>query len=190
MSTPTASNAAGEVARDPNARRNLVITGPCPHCRGVVDMVGPPFAPGFQCEACEKVFEVEVSEALQAGECPDRCIFCADTDFYIEKDMPRGLGLSLVVMAAVLVPWTQGLSILIVALFQIPFFLLLPMRHVCYGCQALFRRFPTAPHSRPFDHELATMRELAREKAERKAAEAGGAAQGAEAAPDNAAAAG
>ena len=38
--------------------------------------------------------------------------------------------------------------------------------------QALYRRFPTASHSRPFDHELATMRELAREKADRKAAEA------------------
>lgn len=146
-----------------------IITGPCPHCRAVVDLEGPPFPPGFRCDGCQKVFEIETSEALQTGATPDRCVFCADTDFYVEKDMPRGLGLFLVVMAAGLVPWTYGLSILIVACFQVPFFLLLPMRHVCYGCQALYRRFPTGPASRPFDHELATMRELAREKAERQA---------------------
>ncbi len=129
-------------------------------------MQGPPFPPGFQCQGCEKVFQVEPSDALQEGNTPDKCIFCGDTDFYIEKDMPRGLGLFLVVSAAVLVPWTYGLSILIVAFFQIPFFLFLSMRHVCYGCQALYRRFPCSASSRPFDHELATMRELAREKAE------------------------
>ncbi len=155
--TPAASPASGD----------LLIAGPCPNCRGVIDLEGPPFPPGFHCEACGKVFESPPSATLQQGRTPDRCLFCGDTDFYVEKDMPRGLGLSLVVMAAVLVPWTYGLSILVVAFFQIPFFLLLPMRHVCYGCQALYRRFPTDSRSRPFDHELATMRELRREKLER-----------------------
>lgn len=152
--------------------RRLVITGPCPACRAIIDLEGPEFPPGFRCAACEKVYAIEVSDAIQAGESPDRCVFCADTDFYVEKDMPRALGLSLVLVAAALVPWTYGISIIVVAFFQVPFFLLLSMRHVCYGCQALYRRFPTKASSRPFDHELATMRELAREKAEVKAAAA------------------
>lgn len=149
-----------------------IITGPCPNCRGIIDLQGPPWPEGFHCDACDKVFAAPLSPAVAAGETPDRCAFCGDTDFYVEKDMPRGLGLSLVVTAALLVPWTYGLSILIVAFFQVPFFLMLPMRHICYGCQTLYRRFPTGPESRPFDHELATMRELARERAERLAAEA------------------
>jgi len=152
------------------AEGSCVVTGPCPNCRGIIDVVGPPFPPGFRCDACEKVYQIHPGKAVSQGETPDECFFCGDTDFYVEKAMPRGLGLFLVGLACVLVPWTYGLSLLIVAFIQVPFFLMLPMRHVCYGCQTLYRRFPEGPGSRPFDHELATMRELKRERAEREAA--------------------
>ena len=149
----------------------MMITAPCPSCRGIVDLEGPPFPEGFSCTLCKKVFQVPTSAALAKGDPPDRCLFCGDTEFYVEKDMPRGLGLGLVLIAAILVPWTFGISIIAIAFLQIPFFLMLPMRYVCYGCQTLYRGFPHGAHWKPFDHELATQRELARERAERKALE-------------------
>lgn len=145
---------------------------PCPHCRSVVNLEGLPFPPGFQCDSCQKVFAIEPSEALQAGDPPDRCVICGDDEFYLEKDMPRGLGTFLVILAILLVPWTYNLSLFVVAFLQIPFFLMLKMRYVCYGCQALYRGYPKPEKAIPFDHEIATMRELKREKAEAAEAEA------------------
>ncbi len=119
---------------------------------------------GKECEACGKYSRMDVSSSLVCPHCSKSwfegewhfdfslCPFCQCADFYLQKDFNQALGCLMIAFAAVLVPWTYGLSL--------PAFWLLDRAlqkrvsniGVCYRCRTEFRRIPLPEKIKEFNH--------------------------------------
>ena len=69
----------------------------------------------------------------------ETCPVCECRHLYRQRDFNRALGCTLVLIGAIFVPWTYGLSLLILALVDLGFYLWLPEAVVCYKCDTVFR---------------------------------------------------
>lgn len=101
---------------------------PCENCGNDSGVIAPPS--GFPVEACAA---------------------CGSSDLYIQKDFNRATGLTLVVIGAIFVPWTWGLSLLAVTLLDVALYYILGDVTVCYACRAVHRGYPKNPVHGPFD---------------------------------------
>lgn len=70
------------------------------------------------------------------------------------KSFPRGLGLSIVVIAAVLAPFTSYVSLAVAALLDLALYAFLPEVVVCYVCRSLHRGFAATPKHPRFDRTI------------------------------------
>ena len=70
---------------------------------------------------------------------------------YIQKDFNRATGVTLVVIGAIFVPWTWGLSLLAVTIVDFALYYYLKDVEVCYECRAVHRGYPLNPGHKPFD---------------------------------------
>lgn len=82
------------------------------------------------------------------------CRSCAHPELYTQKDFPRSLGLALVVIAAVLAPFTYYLSLGVAALIDAILYWKAPEVVVCYVCKAEHRGYPEPPRHPAFDREI------------------------------------
>lgn len=80
-----------------------------------------------------------------------RCGACGHEQMYRQKDFNRTTGIVLVVIGAIFVPWTWGLSLLAVTILDYALYRYLPEVEVCYDCQAVHRGYPPNPGHGPFD---------------------------------------
>ncbi len=101
---------------------------PCPNCATDNGIVAPP-----------------------AGQVLARCAACPCDELYIQKDFNRATGLTLVVIGAIFVPWTWGLSLLGVTIIDAVLYRILPDVQVCYDCRAVHRGYAAPPERKPFD---------------------------------------
>ncbi len=106
---------------------------------------GQPPAP---CEFCAAPSSVV---APPAGSILDRCAACAHDQLYFQKDFNRATGIALVVVGAIFVPWTWGLSLLAVTILDYIVWRIVKDVIVCYECQAVHRGYPANPALKPFD---------------------------------------
>lgn len=83
------------------------------------------------------------------------CLACGHPELYSQKDFPRGPGLWIVILAALLAPFTWYLSLLVAALLDASLFLLASSVVVCYACRAQHRGFHPSPRHPRFDHTIA-----------------------------------
>ena len=67
------------------------------------------------------------------------CPVCGCEHLYRQRDFHRGLGCLLVVIGAVLVPWTYGLSLIVLSLVDWWLYRRLGDSVVCYRCDTVFR---------------------------------------------------
>lgn len=104
--------------------------------------------PPHPCERCGTESPVT---APPPGAIIDRCAVCAHEELYFQKDFNRTTGMALVVVGAVFVPWTWGLSLLAVTILDYAVWRLVKDVIVCYGCQAVYRGYPPNPALQPFD---------------------------------------
>lgn len=81
----------------------------------------------------------------------DRCAACAHEQLYFQKDFNRRTGIALVVVGAVFVPWTYGISLLAVTILDYIVWRVVKDVIVCYECQAVHRGYPANPALQPFD---------------------------------------
>ena len=81
----------------------------------------------------------------------DRCAACAHEQLYFQKDFNRRTGIALVVVGAVFVPWTYGISLLAVTILDYIVWRVVKDVIVCYQCQAVHRAYPANPALQPFD---------------------------------------
>lgn len=120
----------------------------------------------FLCTSCEKRLSREAGEPPRVCEhCAapssviappaetfiSRCAACAHDQLYFQKDFNRTTGIALVVVGAVFVPWTWGLSLLGVTILDYIVWRLVKDVIVCYRCQAVHRGYPPNPEIKPFD---------------------------------------
>jgi hypothetical protein len=103
---------------------------------------------GGACEACGRQHQVE---GPVAGHPIASCAACGCDELYYQKDFNRTTGLVLVIIGAVLVPWTYAISLVVVT--AIDFFLYYKLGDVtvCYACRAVHRGYPVNPAHQPFD---------------------------------------
>lgn len=82
------------------------------------------------------------------------CRVCGHPELYTRKDFPKPLGIAIVVVAAVLAPFTNYISLAVAALLDFVLYLAMPELVACYVCDARHRGFPKEPHHPRFDREI------------------------------------
>jgi len=83
------------------------------------------------------------------------CLSCGHPELYTQRDFPRGLGLALVIAAAVLAPFTWYLSLVAAALLDALLYWTASSVVVCYVCGARHRGFAREPRHTRYDLGIA-----------------------------------
>jgi hypothetical protein len=80
----------------------MQVVAHCPKCDAGLP-VSAPEAPGsIKCGGCGQVLQLAFSEALRSDARVDTCPVCRGTDFYIRKDFDPKVGLTVVVIGALI----------------------------------------------------------------------------------------
>lgn len=141
------------MARPLAGRTPPEIAFACPTCGGEavcgLEGIG-------RCRACGTEARLAVTEAMRQARIVDGCPACGSLLLYVQRDFNQKVGLGIVVVGAVLAPFTPFYSSLIVAaLVDAGLYAVLPEITVCYRCQAHFRGFARNPRHQAFDLHLA-----------------------------------
>lgn len=107
-----------------------------------------------KCRKCGDEKALFISDSLKNQKILDICPLCQKKDFYIQRDFPQEAGCLVVLVGAVFVPWTYGLSLAVVAVLDFILYKSLPNISVCYHCLAKIRGTQANPKHQPFDHHL------------------------------------
>ena len=130
----------------------------CPHCeqlfREPVDPGGGPLA----CSHCAQGrWDVAPAESVF-----DVCAVCGGKGFFRQKDFNKYLGLAVIVVAALFVPKTYGLSMLLAFLVDLALYRRTPEMVRCYTCHSEYRGYPIPGRIDIYDHYKAEMMEKSR----------------------------
>ncbi len=106
---------------------------------------------GHQADYVEGALDDAGSVVDPAALCP----MCGYDRLFAQKDFNRKIGLAIVVVGAVLSPWTYGLSLVVFMAFDYGLYRFVPEITVCYGCDAILRGFEHNPLHRAHDPLLA-----------------------------------
>src|SRR6187399_2196860 len=74
----------------------------CPKCDAGLPVDASDAPAGIKCGRCGSEIALTVSDALRADRVVDRCPVCTGTDFYIRKDFDPKVGLTVVVIGALI----------------------------------------------------------------------------------------
>ena len=97
------------------------------------------------CEHCGTPNEVAAPDAVE------RCAACGHDELYFQKDFNRATGITLVVIGAILAPFTYFISLLLVTILDWTIWRLVKNVVVCYRCQAVHRGYDVPPGVKAFD---------------------------------------
>ncbi len=81
----------------------------------------------------------------------ERCLICDCKHLYRQRDFNRALGCLLVAIGAVFVPWTYGLSLVVLAGVDLWYYRQLKEKVVCYRCDTVYRDADPSPRQGEFD---------------------------------------
>lgn len=115
----------------------------CRACGWPFSAVLTPDTKSLPCPECGTRREV-TAENWQ-GTAVEACPLCGCSHLYRQRDFNRALGCLLVLVGALLVPWTFGLSLPLFGLIDLWLYRRLKDAVVCYRCDTSFRdAVPTA----------------------------------------------
>lgn len=104
------------------------------------------------CPGCGDSREVDLSGWPEdAPQTVNRCPLCGCQHLYRQRDFNRGLGCLLVAIGAALVPWTYGLSLIVLAAVDLYYYVRLGESVVCYRCDTVYRDARPGPGQGEFD---------------------------------------
>jgi len=106
---------------------------------------------GETARACDRCGAENSVVAPAAGSLIERCAACGHDQLYFQKDFNRKTGMAIVVVGAIFVPWTYGLSLLGVTILDYVVWRLVKDVIVCYQCQSVHRGYPPNPALKGFD---------------------------------------
>jgi hypothetical protein len=72
----------------------------------------------------------------------------------VQRDFNRVIGIGIVVVGAVLAPFTHYISLGVATLADLALYQLLPRITVCYACEAIHRGVPVHSEHAAFDHHI------------------------------------
>ncbi|MFQ6615383.1 MAG: hypothetical protein ACE5HZ_01260 [Fidelibacterota bacterium] len=134
----------------------------------------PPPTIGRECSHCGRYYSQPVgTEDIVCPHCGEekvqvssvewdfsRCPYCQCRQFYRRKDFNQLLGCLIVLVGAVLVPFTYGLSLPVLIFIDWLLYRRVDDMVVCYRCGGEFRRFRSVPDAiGKFDHHTAELYE-------------------------------
>ena len=115
----------------------------CTHCEArLARETGEAARP---CERCGTANYVAAPTTIQL------CAACGHDQLYFQKDFNRGTGMLLIIIGALLAPFTYFISLLIVTILDWTIYRLVKNVVVCYRCQAVHRGYPVPPNVKAFD---------------------------------------
>lgn len=118
-----------------------------------------------RCRACDAEPALTIGVSLREQRIVDRCAACDGAQLYVQRDFNQKAGLAIVVVGAVLAPFTPYYSSLVVAaLIDAGLYALLPEITICYRCQAHYRGFERNPEHQAFDLHVAEQYDTPREE--------------------------
>lgn len=127
----------------------------------------------IQCHSCGLPYRATIAKPPESLECPncadrvdvategwqngpdysvEHCPICGCKHLYRQRDFNRALGCLLVAIGAALVPWTYGLSLIVLSAVDYWFYKRLSPSVVCYRCDTVFR--DAKPSSRQGEFDL------------------------------------
>jgi hypothetical protein len=105
---------------------------------------------------CGATPHLAVSPSMKDERVVDRCPACDGVQLYVQRDFNQRAGLAIVVVGALLAPFTPYYaSLYAAALIDTALYVLLPEITICYRCHAHFRGFRRNPQHQAFDLHLA-----------------------------------
>jgi hypothetical protein len=108
------------------------------------------------CRSCLASVKIDVPETLRAKRIVEDCPACGNGLLYVQRDFNQKVGLGVVILGAVLAPFTPFYSSLFVAgAVDAGLYALLADVTVCYRCHAHMRGFAKNPAHHAFDLHLA-----------------------------------
>ncbi len=145
------------------APRPMEVTGACPLCRERVELnVGRAGGP-VRCPSCSGEVLVQLGDIFFEKGTIDRCVLCAETHLYRQKDFNQRLGCAILAagsLVGLVLSAFYGILILwgvlaVAALLDFVLYRLVPEVIICYRCQAHYRHLADNPDIGPFDLQLA-----------------------------------
>ena len=137
----------------------LQVRAECDGCGAPLAATG--HAGTLACGTCRRSYDVTAAADFE------QCPICGCRRFFRQKAFSRVLGIGLVVAGAILVPFTYGISLMVLALVDLLIYRAVPMMAVCYLCRAEFRGVPVPDRILPFRHHMAEGYEKRRERRDR-----------------------
>jgi hypothetical protein len=133
-------------------KRGPEIAFRCPSCQGEA-------ACGLdgeaRCAACGAGARLQLGPSMRESRIVEACPACQGKQLYVQRDFNQRAGLAIVIVGALLAPFTPYYSSLFLAgLVDAGLYVLLPEITVCYRCHAHFRGFRRNPSHQPFDLHL------------------------------------
>jgi hypothetical protein len=125
----------------------------CPNCGSGVHVYPKAQATQATCNVCEHQIALHF-QAEHEQSTLHQCGVCERKDFYVQKDFNRKIGVILFVIAACLVPWTYGLSLLVLYLADVFLFRKLPLIVICYKCKTIYKNVVNVENFKEYDHEM------------------------------------
>lgn len=122
-----------------------------------------------QCKECGLPFRKRLDRAKEQLVCPGcshvrtldhagwsgtavmQCPVCDCKHLYPQRDVNRALGCLIVTIGAIFVPWTYGLSLVVLAGVDLILYLRLKECVVCYRCDTVYRDARPEPGQGEFD---------------------------------------
>jgi hypothetical protein len=96
-----------------------------------------------------------LSPSLRDQAIVDRCPACDGAQLYVQRDFNQKAGLGVVIVGAILAPFTFYLSLVAAAIIDAGLYAMLGEITICYRCEAHFRGFTRNPAHEPFDLHIA-----------------------------------
>lgn len=104
------------------------------------------------CPGCDHFRSVDLGAWPEdAPETVTRCPVCDCKHLYKQRDVNRALGCLIVGIGAALVPWTYGLSLVVLAGVDLIYYLKLSHAVVCYRCDTVYRDAKPSERQGEFD---------------------------------------
>ena len=108
---------------------------------------------GIRCLVCGREHGLHLEHLAPTGGLLG-CLACGHPELFTQKNFPRALGFTIVVVAAVLAPFTYYASLGVAALLDALLYWRASDMVVCYVCDSQHHRFPDDPHHPAFDREI------------------------------------
>lgn len=125
----------------------------CPECGSGINVYPSVEAASANCDVCSHTISTKFNQDHVEGRLCD-CPVCERKDFFQQKDFSRKIGVLLFVIAACFVPWTYGISLIILWLVDLFLFRRIPNVAICYKCQTNFRGLSNLKEIPQFNHEM------------------------------------